>query len=117
MAIHIDLTRKSLDNLREEAKKQGLSARDHASRALEWLFSGDRSIFQFTPALPPELLPKCEFVFNTTLGDTQLLDEVHAFLTKRKEEKENERIQGLKKEDASIGETDESNDGSSVTIQ
>lgn len=121
MAIHVDISIKSLDNLRRDARDKGVSVRDLASQYLEWMFCGDRSVFQFTPALAQELMPKCELLFDAALGKPQLLNELHDFavklLAERKEQEENERIKELKKEDAGAGEANESNDGSSTGPQ
>ena len=87
MAIHVDVSPKSLSNLREDARRQGYSVRDLASISLNELFNGDRSVFMFTPAMPQELLPKVQFVMDALMRDKDLFEEVQNLIMKRVGEK------------------------------
>jgi hypothetical protein len=97
VAIHVDVSARSLNNLRKDAKNRGLSVRDLASKTLEDVFNGDRSVFIFTPAMPPEMLPQVELIMDTAMRNKDMFQK---FLEMAEERKKNDQTQSKGKLEA-----------------
>lgn len=115
MGVHVDLRPKSLANARYEASQKGITVRDLLTMACEELYNGDRSVFMFSPAMPPEMLPKVEMVMSEMMMDKDFFQLVQELVIERKLANEANRIQALKTEDAGgTQETNKSNGGPSL---
>lgn len=84
VGIHIDLKPKSLANARYEASQKGMTLRDLLTGACEDLYCGDRSVFLFTPAMPPEMLPKVEMVMGEMMMDKDFFQQVQDLVIERR---------------------------------